>query len=95
MKKASLRPKGFMRPARLERKTQAKGMDKAARQNYGRKAGAVHFLRNEFIGGCMRSVEDLQYKGLKLIQEDNLFRFGTDAVLLGVLLRSQKEGYRR
>ena len=57
MKKASLRPKGFMRPARLERKTQAKGMDKAARQNYGRKAGAVHVLRNEFIGGCMRSVE--------------------------------------
>lgn len=30
----------------------------------------------------MRSIEDLQYKGLKLIQEDNLFRFGTDAVLL-------------
>lgn len=30
----------------------------------------------------MRTVEDLQYKGLKLIQEDDLFRFGTDAVLL-------------
>mgnify|MGYP004545261565 CR=1 FL=1 len=29
-----------------------------------------------------RQIEDLQYKGLKFIQEDGLFRFGTDAVLL-------------
>lgn len=90
MKKASSRPMGFMRPARLERKTQAKGMDKAARQNHGRKAGDVHFKRNKFIGGCMRSVEDLQYKGLKLIQEDNLFRFGTDAVLLASFCEVKK-----
>lgn len=29
-----------------------------------------------------RTIEDLQYKGLKIIQEDGLFHFGTDAVLL-------------
>ena len=29
-----------------------------------------------------RSIEDLQYKGLRMIQEDDLFHFGTDAVLL-------------
>ena len=28
---------------------------KNGENQYGRKAGAVHFLRNEFIGGCMRS----------------------------------------
>ncbi len=30
----------------------------------------------------MRSIEDLQYKGLKFMQEDDLFHFGTDAVML-------------
>ena len=33
-------------------------------------------------GFMTRTIEDLQYKGLKIIQEDGLFHFGTDAVLL-------------
>ena len=37
-----------------------------------------------------RSVEDLQYKGLKFIQEDGLFRFGTDAVLLAAFCDVKK-----
>ncbi|MBQ9942642.1 MAG: tRNA1(Val) (adenine(37)-N6)-methyltransferase [Christensenellaceae bacterium] len=33
----------------------------------------------------METVEDLQFKGLKLIQNDKVFRFGTDAVLLAAV----------
>ena len=37
------------------------------------------------------TIEDLQYKGLKLIQNDRVFKFGTDGVLLAGFVQARRE----
>jgi len=41
----------------------------------------------------MEQIEDLQYCGLKMIQNDVCFRFGTDAVLLSSFVRAGKRDH--
>ncbi len=42
------------------------------------------------MGSEMERIDDLQYKGFKLIQDTDLFCFGTDAVLLAHFAKVQK-----
>jgi len=59
------------------------------RLNYKVKPKPAHKRGLFVIRMIKETVEDLEYKGMKLIQREDGFRFGTDAVLLASFVRAK------